>query len=79
MKYVIIIPDGASDTPLEDREFVYNANGASGETDVETEIDYGFVMGPDGKALVANTEGIILGVNYAGSNCIIGGVVNAIG
>ena len=66
------------DTPPEDRRFVYESDTA-GETEVSTEIDYGFVLGPDGKGLVANTEGIILGINYGAPGCYIAGVVNAVG
>jgi len=66
------------DTPAEDRRFVYESD-TTGETEVSTEIDYGFVLGPDGKGLVANTEGVILGINYGAPGCYIAGVVNAIG
>jgi hypothetical protein len=67
-----------TDTPAGDRELVSESE-TSGDTYVTTEIDQGFVLGPDGKGLVANTEGVILGINYAGSNCYIAGVVNAVG
>jgi hypothetical protein len=46
---------------------------------VSADIDEGFVLGPDGKGLVANSEGIILGINYGASGCYIAGVVNAVG
>lgn len=67
-----------ADTPASDRVLV-NESTTSGSTLVSHEIDNGFVLGLDGKGLVANTEGIILGINYAGSNCFIAGVVNAVG
>ncbi|MGA7397596.1 MAG: hypothetical protein WBW62_09140 [Solirubrobacterales bacterium] len=51
----------------------------TGETYVDSEIDSGFVLGPDGKAIVANTEGLILGLNYLGSRCIVGGITNHVG
>ena len=67
-----------TDTPFEDRRFVYYST-TSGDTLVEHEIDQGFILGPDGKGLVASSEGIILGINYAGTPCLIAGVVNAVG
>jgi hypothetical protein len=56
-----------------------NESTTTGSTYVSTEIDQGFVLGPDGKGLVANTEGIILGLNYGAPGCYIAGVVNAVG
>jgi hypothetical protein len=66
------------DTPPEERVLV-DESETTGETRVTTEIDQGFVLGPDGKGLVANSEGIILGLNYGAPGCYIAGVVNAIG
>jgi hypothetical protein len=66
------------DTPAEDREFVENSIGA-GKTSVEAEIDEGFVLGPDGKMLTANSEGIALGLNYGAPGCLFAGVINAVG
>lgn len=66
------------DTPASDRVLV-NESDTSGDTYVSTEIDQGFVLGPDGRGLVANTEGIILGLNYGNAGCYIAGVVNAVG
>jgi len=65
-------------TPEAERVFVENSVG-SGFTDVENDIDQGFVLGPDGKMLTANGEGIALGLNYGGAGCVIAGVVNAVG
>jgi hypothetical protein len=62
----------------EDRVFVSNT-ATSGVTDVESDIDFGFVIGPDGKMLTSNSEGIALGLNYGNAGCVIGGIVNAIG
>jgi hypothetical protein len=67
-----------TDTPASERVLV-NENETSGDTLVSTEIDQGFILGPDGKGLVANTEGIILGLNYGSPGCYIAGVVNAVG
>jgi len=66
------------DTPDSDREFE-EVSRTTGQTYVEAEIDSGFVMGPDGKTIVANTEGWALGVNYLDSRCIAAGIVNYIG
>jgi hypothetical protein len=66
-----------TNTPADEREFVAN-EATSGGTSVSYDIDEGWVLGPEGKMLTANSEGIALGVNYAGSNCIAAGVVNAI-
>jgi hypothetical protein len=66
------------DTPPEGRVLV-SETATAGETEVTTEIDQGFVLGPDGKGLVANSEGIILGLNYGAPGCYIAGVVNAVG
>ena len=66
------------DTPAADRVLV-NESTTTGSTYVSGEIDNGFVLGPDGRGLVANTEGIILGINYGAPGCFIAGVVNAVG
>jgi len=66
------------DTPPSSRQLVYQS-ATAGTIEVTAEIDQGFVLGPDGKGLVANSEGIILGINYGGPGCYIAGVVNAVG
>lgn len=66
------------DTPAVDRQ-LSSISTASSSTDVSVNIDDGFVLGPDGRGLVANTEGIILGINYGAPGCYIAGVVNAVG
>ncbi|MGB0119574.1 MAG: hypothetical protein WBP55_01315 [Solirubrobacterales bacterium] len=65
-------------TPEGNREFE-ELDDDTGETTVDSDIDSGFVLGPDGKAIVANSEGWILGVNYLGSRCIVGGITNHVG
>lgn len=65
-------------TPEDDRVWEYE-NTSVTETYVDSEIDSGFVLGPDGKGLVANSEGIIMGINYAGANCLTAGVINKVG
>jgi hypothetical protein len=67
-----------TDTPAEDRQLA--AKGAtSGKTVVTNDIDKGFVLGPEGKGLTANTEGIVLGLNYGQPGCLVAGVINAVG
>jgi hypothetical protein len=51
----------------------------SGETNVEADIDEGWVIGPDNKGLTTNSEGIALGVNYRQPGCLFAGVIDAIG
>jgi hypothetical protein len=63
-----------ADTPAAGRVLV-DEPVATGLTLVPGEIDNSFVLGPDGKGLVANTEGIILGLNYGAPGCYIAGVV----
>jgi hypothetical protein len=65
-------------TPIDEREFGANTT-ASGLTRVASYIDQGFVLGPEGKMLTANSEGIALGINYGNSGCLFAGVVNALG
>jgi hypothetical protein len=65
-------------TPEEKREFVSFAD-TTGEIDVSSDIDEGYVLGPDGKMITANSEGIALGLNYGGSVCLTAGIVNLIG
>jgi hypothetical protein len=36
------------------------------------------VLGPEGKMITANSEGIALGLNYGGTVCLTAGVVNLI-
>jgi hypothetical protein len=65
-------------TPELEREFVTNSVG-TGLTDVENDTGEGFVLGPDGKMLTANGEGIALGLNYGNAGCLFAGVINAVG
>lgn len=65
-------------TPPDERQLV-SREIASGQTVVNGEIDQGFVMAPNGQAITTNSEGLALGLNYAGATCIVGGVVNLIG
>jgi hypothetical protein len=66
-----------TNTPPEERKFVA-IEETTGVTRVSYNIDQGWVLGPESKMLTANSEGIALGLNYAGSNCLAAGVVNAI-
>ena len=54
-------------------------NVAPGVTQVENDIDDGFVMAPDGKWLGIDGESTALGLNYAGAKCVLAGIVNAAG
>jgi hypothetical protein len=65
-------------TPEAEREFLENSVG-TGLTDVENDIDDGFVLGPDGKMLTANGEGVALGLNYGNAGCLFAGIINAVG
>jgi hypothetical protein len=65
-------------TPVDERVFVQSAS-PSGQPFVGHNIDQGFVLGPEGKMLTSNSEGIALGVNYGNSGCLFGGIVNAVG
>jgi hypothetical protein len=65
-------------TPIDERVFVVS-EAPSGQPVVGYEIDNGFVLGPEGKMLTANSEGIALGVNYGNGGCLFAGVVNALG
>lgn len=67
-----------ADTPASERLLVDN-EATSGEVSVSSDIDEGFVMSPEGKVLTANSEGIVLGLNYGAPGCLFAGVVNAIG
>lgn len=66
------------DTPAEDRRLVEEST-TSGKTYVYADIDEGFVLGPDGKMLTTNSEGIALGLNYGQPGCLLAGVVEALG
>jgi hypothetical protein len=61
----------------EDREFAAMGN-ATGVTYVGNDIDAGFVLGPDGKMITSNTEGVALGLNYLGADCVVAGIFNKI-
>jgi hypothetical protein len=65
-------------TPADERELTANSV-ATGSTNVDSEIDQGVVMDPSGKTIVINSEGFALGLNYAGSQCLVAGVVNLLG
>jgi hypothetical protein len=67
-----------TDTPETDRILVEN-DETSGGINVDSEIDEGFVLGPDGKMLTTNSEGIALGLNYGAAGCLFAGVVNSVG
>lgn len=63
------------DTPKDDRMFESESD-VTGRTYVDSEIDSGFVLGPDGQMISANTEGMALGLNYLGADCLVAGVFN---
>jgi hypothetical protein len=65
-------------TPVDERVFV-EGEAPSGQPTVEHYIDQGFVLGPEGKMLTANSEGIALGLNYGNGGCLFGGIINAVG
>jgi hypothetical protein len=65
-------------TPLDDR-VMWTNSAADGNTDVDWEIDHGWVMAPDGKTVGLDGETTPLGLNYAGAECIASGIVNASG
>jgi len=66
-----------TNTPADDRDFEYTYV-STGETRVERDIDSGFVLGPDGKMISANTEGMAMGLNYLGADCFVAGVFNTL-
>lgn len=66
------------DTPVDTREIVGGAV-AQGTTVVFSNIDAGWVLGPEGKMLSINSEGIALGLNYGNAGCLVAGIVNAVG
>jgi hypothetical protein len=51
----------------------------AGVTAVSANIDLGWVLGPEGKMLTTNSEGIALGLNYHATGCLFGGIINAVG
>ena len=65
-------------TPADNRLLAARSVPANA-TSVAWYADVGFVMAPNGKMLSLNSETLALGLNYAGSKCIIGGVVNVVG
>ena len=66
------------DTPATDRIFLEEET-TSGETLVSYEYDQGWVLGPDNKMLTVNSEGVAMGLNFAGPGCVLGGIVDALG
>lgn len=65
-------------TPESDRVLV-SLTQETGSSNVSGEIDQGFVMAPDGKMITVNSEGLGLGLNYAGSDCLVAGVMDLVG
>lgn len=66
-------------TPADDRVILENTNSTTGEPQVINNIDRGFVYGADSKGLSIDGEETVIGLNYGGQKCILGGVVNKIG
>jgi hypothetical protein len=67
-----------TNTPIDQRVFV-GSETTSGQTLAGHQIDQGWVLGPEGKMLTTNSEGIVLALNYGSSGCLFAGLVNAIG
>lgn len=65
------------ETLPDDRDLAEDST-ATGTVSVDTEIDEGFVMAPDTSAILANSEGIVLGLNYGGANCVVAGVFDVV-
>lgn len=64
-----------TNTPENERDYE-DTSTSTGETYVEHDIDSGYVLGPDGKMIAGNSEGMALGLNYLGADCIVAGVFN---
>lgn len=64
-------------TPIDERIFV-GSETTTGQTLAGHQIDQGWILGPEGKMLTTNSEGIVLALNYGGAGCLFAGVVNAI-
>jgi hypothetical protein len=67
-----------STTPANNR-VMSSVQDTDGDTNVDYNIDGGWVMAPDGKTLGLDGETTPLGLNYAGAECVVSGVVNASG
>lgn len=65
-------------TPVTERVFV-TSEAPTGQPHVGSNIDQGWVLGPEGKMLTTNSEGIALGTNYGNAGCLFAGIVNAVG
>jgi hypothetical protein len=65
-------------TPEDKRVLITNQD-TTGEISVVNRIDQGLVLGPEGKMITVNSEGIALGLNYGGTTCMTAGMVNLIG
>jgi hypothetical protein len=63
----------------EDKRVLVTFQDTSGDIDVSSRIDQGYVLGPEGKMITVNSEGIALGLNYGGTTCMTAGIVNLIG
>jgi hypothetical protein len=67
-----------STTPAGNR-IMSSVRTADGTTNVDDDIDQGWVMALDGKTLGLDGETTPLGLNCAGAECVVSGVVNASG
>jgi hypothetical protein len=65
-------------TAPDDRE-ILSSSDTAGQTEVNWNIDSGWVMAPDGKSISIDGETTPLGVNYAGAKCVVSGIVNTAG
>lgn len=66
-------------TTPEDERILVSLTQLAGQSNVAGEIDQGFVMAPDGKMITVNSECLAIGLNYAGSDCLVAGIMDLVG
>jgi hypothetical protein len=71
--------DSLNRTTPADSRILSSVRTLDGTTNVDDNRDQGWVMAPDGKTLGLDGETTPLGLNYAGAECVVSGVVNASG
>ena len=59
-------------TPESNREFVEETD-TTGQTTAFFQLDGGYVVGPDSRMIAVEEEGLLLAVNYLGTNCVVAG------
>lgn len=62
----------------EDRVLIQNVRPTGATPNVNSNIDQGYVMAPDGTMLSINSEGWALGLNVVGVKCYLAGTVDVI-